>query len=225
MKQISEYMYMDSLLDGLEIPNKLLPNPYYSYPYLVIDDFLKQEDLQAIYSEIETSEDFILAMLRNQNLESVVDEHVRKTHIYKLSCSTQKIYDDAFARHQQTIEKFFSKVIFYSTQVQVLGYEKGFFYKAHSDDSSFVVDKEGTLIGFKLVAHNRKITTVCFLNDNFSGGELEFNFLRHEDGSPAIVKPKAGALIAFASNAIFTHEVKCVNDGFRVTLVQWHDAL
>jgi SM-20-related protein len=32
-------------------------------------------------------------------------------------------------------------------------------------------------------------------------------------------------LVVFASNPIYTHEVKEVKEGYRLTLVQWHDAL
>jgi len=36
---------------------------------------------------------------------------------------------------------------------------------------------------------------------------------------------KAGDMLVFLSNPYFTHEVLEVKKGFRVSLVQWHDAL
>ncbi len=39
LEQISNYVYCDSLLNSLDIETKLLPNPYYDYPYLIIKEF------------------------------------------------------------------------------------------------------------------------------------------------------------------------------------------
>lgn len=225
MTQISEFIYVDHILDGIKIPNKLLPNPYYEYPFLIIDDFLDTDSCTTITKNIKLSNDKIEAKIRDAKLNQKLNKATRKTDIYKLIQKDKDTYTKAFLIHKKQIEDFFSHVIIYSTDIQVLGYEEGFFYKSHSDDSSFLVDKAGKLAGFKLVAQNRKITTVCFGNDDFTGGELEFNFLKLKDGSPVIYKPKAGSLLAFPSNSIFTHEVKEVLSRFRVTLVQWHDVI
>jgi SM-20-related protein len=90
------------------------------------------------------------------------------------------------------------------------------------------------LIGFKLVAFERKITTVLFINSSkdireidrdFIGGELLFNFLFDDDGKVFSLKPKAGLLIAFPSCPHFSHEVLEVIDGYRITLVKWFNTI
>lgn len=225
MRQISEYIFISDILNDIEIPNKFLPNPYYDFPFLIIENYLTTAQTNLITKETKASLDFKEAKLRDAKLREKTNIQTRKTNIYKLSSICESIYKEAFIQHKQKIEDFFAKVIIYSTDTQVLGYKKGFFYKSHSDDSSFLVDKKGGLAGFKLVAKNRKITTVCFANDDFIGGELEFNFLKQADGSAVVYKPKTGSLLAFPSNSIFTHEVKEVKAGFRISLVQWHDAI
>jgi SM-20-related protein len=59
----------------------------------------------------------------------------------------------------------------------------------------------------------------------FSGGELLFNYLMDEEGHTITLRPQAGDMIVFLSNPYFSHEVLPVTDGFRLTLVQWHNAL
>jgi SM-20-related protein len=59
----------------------------------------------------------------------------------------------------------------------------------------------------------------------FNGGELVFNFLKDKKGNTITLKPKAGDMLVFASNPYFSHEVKEVKRGYRLTLVQWHNAI
>lgn len=225
MIQISDKVFLQKEIFELEVPNTFLPNPYFEFPFLVIDDFLSQDACDKMLDQIKNSDDFEEAGLRKDFASSYKNENTRKTNIFKISQNTQVFYDEAFAAHKSKIEQFFAKAITTSTQIQALGYGEGFFYKSHSDDSSFLVDKNQNLVGFKLVAPNRKITTVAFVNDDFEGGELEFSFLKISDGSPVVFKPRKGSLIAFASNSYFTHEVRIITQGFRLSLVQWHDAL
>ncbi|RXJ90430.1 hypothetical protein CRV01_04525 [Arcobacter sp. CECT 8983] len=96
-----------------------------------------------------------------------------------------------------------------------------------------MIVKDDELVGFKNVAINRKLTTVFFASscsekedfNTFSGGELLFNFLFDKEGNPIKYKPKAGEMIVFLSNPFFTHEVLKVENGYRLSLVQWHDAI
>jgi SM-20-related protein len=133
------------------------------------------------------------------------------------------------------IEEYFNIALTLATDVQVLEYKKGFFYIKHADDSSEIIDKDQQTIGFKLVAPQRKLTTVLFATSYathmdektycFSGGELMFNYLYTKEGETVKIKPEAGDMIIFPSNPYFSHEVLPVEEGYRLTLVQWHDAL
>ena len=145
----------------------------------------------------------------------------------------EELYAEMFIKHQSEIEGFFKFPLTISSDVQVLEYTKDAFYKAHSDDSNMLVDNE-KLVGFIPVAKNRKLTTVLFTtsydekNDSlnsFNGGELLFNFLYDSNKNQIKIKPKKGDMLVFLSNPYFTHEVLKIKSGYRLTLVQWHDAL
>jgi SM-20-related protein len=118
----------------------------------------------------------------------------------------------------------------------MLQYKKGFFYKKHADDSSELIDTNNQTVGFVNVAPQRKITTVLFgttcqddeeTNNKYSfkGGELVFNYLYDKNNNQIKFKPKAGDMIIFPSNPYFSHEVLPVTNGYRLTLVQWHDGI
>lgn len=52
-----------------------------------------------------------------------------------------------------------------------------------------------------------------------------FNYLFDAQGNNIKFIPEAGDMIVFPSNPIFSHEVLRVEDGYRLTLVQWHNAI
>jgi|TARA_B110000908_G_C10264681_1_gene462525 hypothetical protein len=61
----------------------------------------------------------------------------------------------------------------------------------------------------------RVISAICYLNDDFVGGELEFpNF-------DIKIKPQAGMLILFPSNYAYQHIAHPVTDGSKYALVTW----
>ena len=239
MRQISGNIYSDDILDGLTIETKLFPNPYHEFPYLIIDDFLDSTLCKEIAQDVRRSDDAAQAMLKTTVADGVVDPSVdhsiRKTHIYTLNDRQIALYQEAFIKHQPAIERFFNVALTTATAIQALEYKTGFFYKRHSDDSSELFNDEGELVGFVPVAPQRKITTVLFATSHcdhskkdhgcFTGGELIFNYLFDAEGNRVTLRPKAGQMVVFPSNPVFSHEVLPVIDGYRLTLVQWHNAI
>ncbi|QKF81465.1 prolyl hydroxylase family protein [Halarcobacter ebronensis] len=232
LEQISNYVYCDSSLNSLDIETKLLPNPYYDYPFLIIKNFFSDEICKEIVKSIKRDEDCIDAKVKAENYENHIDKDIRKTKIYKLDKEFRSLYNKIFKEFQPKIEQYFNLALTTSTKIQVLEYTKGSFYVAHSDDSNMIIDDE-ELIGFKCVAVNRKVTTVLFAtscNDensenSFTGGELIFNYLYDKEGNVIKYAPQAGDMVVFLSNPYFTHEVLEVKSGYRLSIVQWHDAL
>ncbi len=236
MTQISNKIFCDDFLIDLEFQNKLLPNPYYEYPYLIIKNFLPKSTCEEIVHAVQHNNDVQDATIRQKNalyLEETLNKQIRKTKIYALAEPYKTVYETSFFAHQKEIEDFFSVALTTSTPIQVLEYTQGAFYKAHSDDSNVLL-KDDAVVGFVNVAPQRKVTSVlCItsnseentLNNSFSGGELVFNYLYDENKENITIKPQAGDMILFLSNPIFTHEVKEVKSGYRLTLVQWHDAI
>ena len=234
MTQISNKIYCSDFLLDLDIKTKLLPNPYYDYPYLIIEKFLNSDECIEINEKIKEDDDYQKAQLKinHSDIKATTNEEIRKTNIYTLNKTHFELYTNRFLQHQALIENYFKLALTTSTDVQVLEYLKGSFYAMHSDDSSMMY-KNNELIGFTPVAKQRKISTVLFTTSydentsdtTFTGGELLFNFLYDETGNEVKIKPKAGDMIVFLSNPYFTHEVLKVIDGRRITLVQWHNAI
>jgi len=91
---------------------------------------------------------------------------------------------------------------------QLLGYPVGGHYIEHNDSENF---ENGE---WRRIA-NRDISILFYLNDNYTGGELEFTSLGLK------IKPKTGMMIAFPSYKEFAHKVHSVTSGFRYSLVTW----
>lgn len=228
MHQISNYVYARDELLGWDIPTKKLPNPYHDFPYMVIEGVLSPAECRAITQAALDDRDAVAAELRGKALDTAI----RKTDIHALSPEHRAIYDRRFAAVRPEIEEFFALSLGQATDVQVLGYEKGSFYVKHSDDASELRDKEGNIVGFRTVAPERKLTTVLFTTsytpnptdtDHFSGGELLFNYLCDSQGNTITLRPEAGDMVVFLSNPYFSHEVLPVREGYRLSLVQWHN--
>jgi predicted 2-oxoglutarate/Fe(II)-dependent dioxygenase YbiX len=64
-------------------------------------------------------------------------------------------------------------------------------------------------------ASGRVVSAICYLNDDFEGGELEFpNF-------GIKIKPQAGMLILFPSNYAYAHIAHPVTSGTKYAIVTW----
>jgi predicted 2-oxoglutarate/Fe(II)-dependent dioxygenase YbiX len=64
-------------------------------------------------------------------------------------------------------------------------------------------------------AYHRRISTVYYLNDNYTGGEI--NFPRFG----ITLKPKANQMIIFPSTYVYNHSVSPVIEGERYAVVSW----
>jgi len=235
MIQISTHVYCDAFLEKLEIEQKLLPSPYKDYPYLIIKNFFSEVACHKLVSLVQEDEETkrkakVKTEVFSGIIQSDIVEEYRKTNIYTLDSFYNDHYDNQFIKYKPLIEEYFTIGLTLSTDIQVLEYKKGFFYVKHADDSSEIVDKEQHTVGFKLVAPQRKLSTVLFTTSHkshvksgeqsFLGGELRFNYFYDKEGNVIQLKPEAGDMIVFPSNPYFSHEVLPVDEGYRLTLVQ-----
>ncbi len=83
----------------------------------------------------------------------------------------------------------------------------GGFVPSHTDEQVF---PQGLRTINKVVL--RDITSVCYLNDDFDGGELSFDLLGVK------IKPKAGMLVFFPTAKIYKHSVGTVSNGERYSV-------
>lgn len=240
MIQISNQVFCDERLPQWNINYPLLPNPYNDYPFMIISNFFDTSLASDITQSIHKSSNAKRAQVKSMLLKSVVDssvnESIRKTNIYNLNELHSNLYHTIFQSHQAKIERFFNLSLTLATPIQALEYTQGSFYIKHADDSNELIDQKGQTVGFHCVAPQRKLTTVLFTSsydphakandtESFSGGELIFNYLYDKYGNNIEFKPRAGDMIIFPSNPYFSHEVKRVKSGYRLSLVQWHNAI
>ncbi len=238
MQQISNYVFCDDFIADLKLETRLMPNQYHDYPYMLIKNFLSEPTCREITEYTSNASKIEQAKVKTTVLNSVVDpsvdESIRKTVLHRLPKKLTQVYDKSFKKHQAAIEGFFSLALTTSTTLQTLEYTKGSFYIKHADDSSELVNEANQTVGFVQVAPQRKLSTVLFATSHekhknngldFKGGELVFSYLYDKDGKQVVFYPEAGDMLIFPSNPIYSHEVLPVDEGYRLTLVQWHNAI
>jgi predicted 2-oxoglutarate/Fe(II)-dependent dioxygenase YbiX len=82
----------------------------------------------------------------------------------------------------------------------ILKYGKGQQFTNHIDDHP---------------SYHRRVSTVYYLNENYTGGEI--NFPRFN----ITFKPKANQMIVFPSTYVYNHSVSPVTEGERYAVVSW----
>lgn len=84
---------------------------------------------------------------------------------------------------------------------QLLKYSGGQEYKPHSDGGTSFIP--------------RQVTAICYLNDDYTGGELEFPYFGIK------LQPQKGMLVLFPSNFAYAHAALPVSEGIKYSLVTW----
>jgi hypothetical protein len=114
------------------------------------------------------------------------------------------ILSSLFFEHFDPIEKDYirdyNSIVDWHDSYGILKYGKGQKFINHIDDSP---------------AATRRISTVYYLNENYSGGEINFPRFGIK------LKPKANQMILFPSSFIYNHSVDPVIDGIRYAIVSW----
>ena len=124
------------------------------------------------------------------------------------SASMNEVFDlslnNIFFEHCDPVEKdymnHYGVVCDWHDVYGVLKYGAGQFFSNHIDDHR---------------DYPRRVSTVYYLNDNYTGGEI--NFPRFN----ITFKPKANQMIVFPSNYMYNHSVSPVIEGERYAVVSW----
>ncbi|MGM0533954.1 MAG: prolyl hydroxylase family protein, partial [Campylobacterota bacterium] len=223
---ISQNLYAPiSWLDTLIPPRlKMLTNPYKETPYYYFD----AGGVESMYDFATDKKDAAdkIGIISTKGGPAVArkETNIRNTYNILPSAAFMQAYNALFARHKEDIQRYFNLSITYSGDPQILIYTPGCFYIRHSDNCAEIL-KDGKLTGFKPVAPQRVLTTVLFLNGDFTGGELVFDFFCDKEGNPVTIAPQAGKMISFFSNPYYSHSVRSVTQGTRISVAQWHRAV
>ncbi len=120
---------------------------------------------------------------------------------------------------RDSIEENLSKLFFTYFNPCEIDYQSKFLFNTEWHDSYGIL-KYG--LGQKFTNHiddnkdyHRRMSTVYYLNDDYSGGEI--NFPRFS----ITYKPKANELLIFPSGYVYNHSVSEVIDGTRYAVVSW----
>lgn len=111
-----------------------------------------------------------------------------------------KIFYDAFTRYEEDYKGSYGIATDWHDQYAILKYGVGQKFTNHIDDHR---------------DYHRRISTLYYLNDNYTGGEI--NFPRFNIS----YKPNANELILFPSTYVYNHSVSEVTEGTRYAVVSW----
>ena len=147
-------------------------------------------------------------------IDWVINKTIRDTQHVQLP-------DELIARLDEVLDASVQRYInpFYQVRVrdlepaQVLHYGPGGHYIPHVDAETLFKDDSGVDLWEKSL--DRDLSVVCFLNDDFAGGELVF------PGLDLSIKPQSGTLVCFPADHNYIHGVNPVTSGHRYTLVTW----
>jgi len=203
---------------------RYLPDPSHDYPLFVEEAFLSPGECAELVEKITHTGPFAHAG---------TGIGTRKSTQYVLAPDVDAVYKQAFNRTRPKIEAFFNATILSSEVAHALGYTAGGRYDKHSDNCDPVLDANDRVLRFEYTLPKRQISTLLFLCDSVLeitgplqciGGNLSFPFISDQMNEMLILEPRIGILVAFLSNPIFAHEVHEIFDGFRMVIVDWHDA-
>lgn len=189
---------MSHLIDYIQNFNNVLPEEVHC-------KFLKSLD----FFQYQTAK--VIGIDPNE----VCDTSVRDVKEYALSIKSTATanhwYNLITASFEQCLKVYHSKYrmampdCMEFESLVILKYELNGKYEPHVDDGPYVP---------------RTLSCIYFVNDDYSGGEL--NFLNHMTSEVFLsIKPKKNSLVIWPSNFLYPHAVKPVTKGTRYTVVSW----
>ena len=114
----------------------------------------------------------------------------------------QYLYDRAQIALNDYSSIYPSEPLEYWESINLVKYYPGNHFQTHADDGA---------------SYKSVVSLVGYLNDDYEGGEIEFNVLGVK------IKPEAGDLVIFPSNFIYTHRAHPVISGIKYSIVTMLD--
>lgn len=115
----------------------------------------------------------------------------------------REIITGQIAAHYDVVFEWFERP-------EILRYKPGGFYKPHAD-----ADNWDRAQGVWTRGMDRDFSLLIYLNDDFSGGELEFSQFGF------LIRPEAGMLVCFPSDHRYVHAARPTKQGIRYAIVSW----
>lgn len=175
-----------------------------------------EDAMQSGLQDLAWKEPYIL-----KNGESVVDHEIRRLDTYGIPYIGKIVREDEALNPSEMFKIAVSNRIFLATDFiekdylagygatttthdmyNVLKYGKDHFFINHIDDNP---------------SFNRTVSSILYLNDNYTGGEIEFPRFNLR------IKPEANSMLLFPSTYVYNHEVHRITSGTRYAIVSWMD--
>jgi len=197
-------MLKEEIAPGIVIYSDVIPDS--KTLYNDIEEGMISANLEWQDAFVKTPEDVAVdIMTRNTktigvNYSGKIDE-IQSSNLSSLFFTN---LNNLFFEHFDPIEKdymsYFGIGSNWHDSYGILKYGEGQFFTNHIDDHP---------------DYHRRISTLYYLNDNYSGGEL--NFPRFNIS----FKPKANHMVVFPSTYVYNHSVSPVTEGERYAVVSW----
>jgi hypothetical protein len=108
--------------------------------------------------------------------------------------------DEAIAKCLKDYERSYGYFDLEGEGWALLKYEVGDFFKVHTDASR---------------AYPRQVSTVYYINDDYTGGEIFFPYINLE------IKPNRDEFLVFPSTNLFSHYAKEIVSGTKYSMPNW----
>ncbi len=186
--------------------------------------FLDAKICSALRIKMTLSQSHSQAVVTDDGIDRV-DETIRKTKIVKVDKETEHLIDKSLNAIKPEIETHFGIELNDCENLNFLVYKEGDFFKPHTD-SSTSKDAHGYV-------QQRRVSVVIFVNgesltpdsDSYTGGQLILYGLIKDplwEKCGFNIYGESGLLIAFAADLF--HEVTCITQGMRLSVVTWFPA-
>jgi predicted 2-oxoglutarate/Fe(II)-dependent dioxygenase YbiX len=178
------------------------------------DNFFPEQTLSNLLKICKESDKFTGAEIVNKHNQKQFNEKIRKTLCWVMNSYETKSLKEAHWANLlnhcfNTAIEMYAKEFHYSfckiyEDIQILKYNLGGHYKMHIDDGP---------------STPRTLSFIFFVNDDYEGGELLFNF--NNSKKKLVIKKKKNRMVVWPSNFLFPHSVQPTNKGTRYSIVAW----
>lgn len=139
-----------------------------------------------------------------------VESANRRTESVPLNEITGEILTLFIEIYTQRLSPFYGVQFEWFERPQILRYRAGGRYDPHADADD--IDQQ---TGQWVRVHDRDISVLLYLNDDYEGGKISFESIGFS------IQPKAGMLLAFPSDYRYLHAAQPTTSGIRYVIVSW----
>jgi hypothetical protein len=198
-------MIKEEIAPGIVVYSDVIPNS--ETLYTDIEEGMISANIQWQGARVKEGQEIDTVNTNTRNTQTIGIPYRGKMS-EPSSLSSNEVFDvnlhNIFFEHFDPVEKDYLSTYGVASDWHdvygILKYGVGQFFSNHVDDHP---------------DYHRRVSTVYYLNDNYTGGEI--NFPRFG----ITFKPKANQMIVFPSTYVYNHSVSPVIEGERYAVVSW----